>query len=166
MSSRIQSPSIAARAGALWAVPLAAALALGCDAQPAAEPIVAQQSAFTDPPPDDPCATTKCPDGTHCEVENVQCFVAPCPPSVACVPNDTVVRCGGIAGIPCPGDDVCVDDPSDDCDPNAGGADCIGICQPRFACEATCARFCEFGNVLDADGCPTCQCNPPPTAED
>jgi hypothetical protein len=36
--------------------------------------------------------------------------------------------CGGIAGIPCPEGLVCVDDPSDDCDPNQGGADCGGIC--------------------------------------
>jgi len=36
--------------------------------------------------------------------------------------------CGGIAGIPCPEGLACVDDPSDDCDPNEGGRDCIGIC--------------------------------------
>lgn len=36
--------------------------------------------------------------------------------------------CGGIAGIPCPGRGVCIDDPTDSCDPNNGGADCGGIC--------------------------------------
>ena len=36
--------------------------------------------------------------------------------------------CGGIAGFPCPGDKTCVDDPSDNCDPARGGADCGGIC--------------------------------------
>lgn len=36
--------------------------------------------------------------------------------------------CGGIAGFSCPGDMKCVDDPSDDCDPAKGGADCAGIC--------------------------------------
>jgi hypothetical protein len=36
--------------------------------------------------------------------------------------------CGGIAGFPCPGGKKCVDDPSDDCDPTRGGADCSGIC--------------------------------------
>jgi hypothetical protein len=36
--------------------------------------------------------------------------------------------CGGIAGIPCPDGSTCVDDPSDDCDPKNGGADCGGIC--------------------------------------
>jgi hypothetical protein len=36
--------------------------------------------------------------------------------------------CGGIAGIACPEGLVCVDDPSDSCDPEQGGADCGGIC--------------------------------------
>lgn len=36
--------------------------------------------------------------------------------------------CGGIAGIPCPEDQTCIDDPGDDCDPAQGGADCPGIC--------------------------------------
>lgn len=36
--------------------------------------------------------------------------------------------CGGIAGIPCPDGQACIDDPSDDCDPKRGGADCGGIC--------------------------------------
>jgi uncharacterized small protein (DUF1192 family) len=37
-------------------------------------------------------------------------------------------RCGGIAGLTCPDDLVCIDDPADDCDPACGGADCGGIC--------------------------------------
>ncbi len=36
--------------------------------------------------------------------------------------------CGGIAGIPCPPGQQCVDNPSDGCDPQNGGADCGGIC--------------------------------------
>jgi hypothetical protein len=36
--------------------------------------------------------------------------------------------CGGIAAIPCPTGKACVDDPSDDCNPAKGGADCSGIC--------------------------------------
>jgi hypothetical protein len=39
--------------------------------------------------------------------------------------------CGGIAGIQCPGNKVCVDDPNDNCDPNQGGADCPGICEAK-----------------------------------
>jgi len=53
-------------------------------------------------------------------------------PSVcSCVPDTTVpekVQCGGFAGLPCPGIGRCVDDPSDDCDPRQGGADCAGLC--------------------------------------
>ena len=40
-------------------------------------------------------------------------------------------RCGGFTGKPCPRGLVCVDDPTDDCDPDDGGADCGGICVPR-----------------------------------
>ncbi|KAG2383117.1 hypothetical protein C9374_004454 [Naegleria lovaniensis] len=29
-------------------------------------------------------------------------------------------------------------------------------------CGATCAIFCEHGNVMDERGCPTCSCLPPP----
>lgn len=36
--------------------------------------------------------------------------------------------CGGIAAIRCPANQVCVDDPSDKCDPSKSGADCSGIC--------------------------------------
>jgi hypothetical protein len=39
------------------------------------------------------------------------------------------VACGGIAGLKCPAGQVCVDDPTDTCDPTKGGADCAGICQ-------------------------------------
>lgn len=40
--------------------------------------------------------------------------------------------CGGIAGIPCPQDQACIDDPRDSCDPEKNGADCPGICEvPR-----------------------------------
>lgn len=39
--------------------------------------------------------------------------------------------CGGISGIPCPDGMKCVDDPSDDCDPKNGGADCFGICMAK-----------------------------------
>jgi hypothetical protein len=40
------------------------------------------------------------------------------------------MACGGIAGLPCPSPLVCVDDPTDTCDPALGGADCAGICVP------------------------------------
>ena len=55
--------------------------------------------------------------------------------AVACPPHKggglTKIFCGGIAGIPCPGNLVCVDDPRDDCCPQNGGADCSGLCARR-----------------------------------
>ena len=108
------------------------------------------------------------------------------PPDRGVHPDVPKVFCGGIAGIRVPGLGECVDDPSDSCDPKAGGADCGGVCQcienvaciagtvfdssPNVctcvpkppSCGGVCAIFCEFGNVLDDKGCPTCACNPPP----
>jgi hypothetical protein len=69
--------------------------------------------------------------------------------------------CGGIAGIPCPGSGRCVDDPSDDCSPKTGGADCSGIC----ICPAV--STCPAGSQWDSsaavcacvkDECPTNPC--------
>jgi len=37
--------------------------------------------------------------------------------------------CGGIAGIACADGHACVDDPTDSCDPDNGGADCGGVCK-------------------------------------
>lgn len=88
--------------------------------------------------------------------------------------------CGGIAGFPCSEGFVCVDDPSDDCDPNNGGADCGGIClrdkgkdrrKPRCNDPSRiyvsrspdkCAAirfFCEPGKVAFFDDC-GCGCEP------
>lgn len=78
--------------------------------------------------------------------------------------------CGGIAGIPCPSGYTCVDDPTDSCDPNLGGADCGGICK-RVHCRKSyishdlnqCALiryFCADGQYPFSDargcGCSTC----------
>jgi len=38
------------------------------------------------------------------------------------------------------------------CPPNADGGKCGPVCD----------IFCQYGNVLDASGCPTCACNPGP----
>ena len=61
--------------------------------------------------------------------------------------------CGGFAGIPCPGAGRCVDDPSDSCDPKAGGADCGGIC----SCVET--VLCVQGSHFDGDPA-VCACVP------
>lgn len=76
-----------------------------------------------------------------------------------CAPPDPGF-CGGIAGIPCPKGQECIDDPSDDCDPNNGGADCSGICipatnPPRF-CGGIAGFPCPAGQKCvddPSDGC-------------
>jgi hypothetical protein len=74
--------------------------------------------------------------------------------------------CGGFAGLQCATGFACVDDPSDDCDPTAGGADCAGVC---VACDErslhrkyverstdACSRIrfrCDDGEVPFSDSC-------------
>src|SRR5262249_25897388 len=149
------------------------------------------------PPPTDLCAAVLCPAGSTCDPTTGKCIPSPnacaavlCPAGSICDPAtgkciDTKVSCGGLIGKPCPGMGRCVDDPSDGCDPNAGGADCGGICScvqnvlcsanSKFdsspsvcacvpngpTCGPVCDIYCQYGNVLDANGCPTCKCNPP-----
>ncbi|MBI4509231.1 MAG: protease complex subunit PrcB family protein [Deltaproteobacteria bacterium] len=63
--------------------------------------------------------------------------------------------CGGIAGFPCPGLGTCVDDPTDDCDPRRGGADCGGVC------ECTALAKCVEGHFWDSSP-EVCACVPLP----
>jgi hypothetical protein len=84
--------------------------------------------------PDDPCASVSCAEGSQCEVQPDG--------TAACVAVGPF--CGGIAGFPCPGAGTCVDDPTDDCDPNMGGADCGGRC----VCNAL--GLCVDGFVWDS----------------
>jgi hypothetical protein len=42
--------------------------------------------------------------------------------------GDSQLFCGGVAGLQCPDGLVCIDDPTDDCDPNTGDVDCGGVC--------------------------------------
>jgi hypothetical protein len=125
-------------------------------------------------PPADPCATVRCAAGTHCEAQGRRAICAPDEPVNPCAvtlcPGDTLCEvidgeavctpnapptgpfCGGIAGIPCPGAGSCVDDTSDDCDPENGGADCGGVC--------TCGNvllLCIEGTVFD-DSPEVCAC--------
>jgi hypothetical protein len=69
----------------------------------------------------------------------------------ACAPKGPA--CGGIAARPCPGAGQCADDPSDNCDPNQGGADCGGIC----SCIET--QLCVRGDHFDSDPA-VCACVP------
>jgi hypothetical protein len=101
----------------------------------------------------DPCAVILCATGTHCEEGE-------------CVPNGRVI-CGGIAGFECPGAGECVDDPSDDCHPDSGGADCGGVC--LCAAEGVCKRgqiwnsspgVCACESAKGAAECGDVKCGP------
>lgn len=104
------------------------------------------------------CAVTLCPTGTTCVVEGTparaqcvpidKCAVVRCAAGThcvagSCIPDEPKVFCGGIAAFPCPGAGKCVDDPSDDCDPRNGGADCGGMC----ICRRT--GICPIGSHWD-----------------
>ena len=65
------------------------------------------------------------------------------------------VFCGGFAGVACPSGFACVDDPSDSCDPAAGGADCGGMCVPA-AGESCGPNTCETGEVCCNASCGIC----------
>ena len=61
-------------------------------------------------------------------------LMTPSAEAVGCPPASgpyTNIFCGGIAGIECPGNLVCIDDPRDNCCPQTGGADCGGVCARR-----------------------------------
>ncbi len=73
------------------------------------------------------------------------------------------VSCGGIGGFRCPEGSICVDDPTDDCDPATGGADCLGICRPAcgdtvcgagdYCCNASCGICAPIGGSCTQEFC-------------
>jgi hypothetical protein len=101
------------------------------------------------------CDSLVCPDAQHCELQEIVCITTPCDPIPTCVDDvpTTGPFCGGIAGFPCPGEGECVDDPSDDCDPAMGGADCGGVC----TCPVI--GLCVAGQVWN-DSPEVCGCMP------
>jgi hypothetical protein len=105
----------------------------------------------------DPCAGLPTP--TPIPPPSARC----CVPGQSCIP-ELPQCCGGIAGLGCPEGQTCVDDPTDQCDPNTGAADCFGVCvanQPE-ACtrDADCPPSrapcvsCSDGS----EACPTSVC--------
>jgi hypothetical protein len=105
------------------------------------------------------CGSMTCGDGETCC--NATCGICTRPgegcTKQLCPPEGEPQRCGGFAGFPCPGLGDCVDDPSDDCDPQNGGADCGGICK----CSAGPTVLCQQGMPFNDDP-HVCSCAPPP----
>lgn len=106
-----------------------------------------------------PCGPTTCPEGQVCC--NESCGICT-PPGGSCIqifcgddggedPGPSLVACGGITGEACPEGFTCVDDPTDDCDPATGGADCLGVCQRTCQSDADCLDG-------DSDACTGAAC--------
>lgn len=76
-----------------------------------------------------PVACAPCADGSLACPRSVCDEAGRCRVDVRACPEPGF--CGGFAGFECPEGMACVDDESDDCDPNACGADCTGICIPE-----------------------------------
>jgi hypothetical protein len=128
------------------------------------------------PPPD--TKTAICNANNKCEAvetEGMSCgghAINPrqCPAGYQCLghqmawdaPGKCYKLCGGIASLPCSDGtlNTCVDSPNDGCDPNAGGADCGGICHQ---CGNVAAK-CQPGYHFDWLDC-NCVQDPTPPAD-
>lgn len=90
--------------------------------------------------------------GDCCDDVNEACGIGPEPQPQTC---------GGFLGTPCPEGLECVDAPDDGCDPEMGGADCIGICveeEPPPFCGGIANLPCPEGLVCVDD--PNDSCDP------
>ncbi|KLU87193.1 hypothetical protein MAPG_06195 [Magnaporthiopsis poae ATCC 64411] len=68
-----------------------------------------------------------CPKGHICidDPRKPSCGMACGIPGICVEP----IPCMGFVGKPCEDENkICVDDPTDTCDPNNGGRDCLGLC--------------------------------------
>ena len=92
----------------------------------------------------DPTAPTQCCIDSDCPTPGAPCILcadgsSACPISFCdrgtgqcrlAFQTCPAASCGGFAGLACPEDQECIDDPRDACDPNVGGIDCSGVCVP------------------------------------
>lgn len=143
--------------------PACDAIIAGCDCGPTANFVegrgcVASNECGAGCSSDDDCdATHRCAKANDCDPATTPCQPADrgqcvplysgclhddeCEPGESCLPTP---------GAPCP-----VDDPT--CVPTAG------VCVAGPACEPVmCDLWCEHGFLVDAAGCETCACQPPP----
>ncbi|XP_067937180.1 antistasin-like [Watersipora subatra] len=102
------------------------------------------------------------------------CPLRGCPCENGFVPPDLSCVCGR-ALCPCPVSCPTLTCPVN-CEAGSGwavGPDGCNMCEcrprdtirhtrPVLECPPVCEMYCEHGNVLDSNGCATCQCKPPP----
>ncbi len=104
----------------------------------------------------DECLTdgTGCPTGQQCQVSADEAEPNNCIDELA------IESCGGFLGLSCPAGKWCVDNPTDDCDPNSGGSDCAGLCLSPvlLECGRDTDQSCPDG--LNCVEIPTPQCDP------
>lgn len=144
------------------------------------------------PPPPVECVDlldeASCSADTSCRAVYVEvpCVCPGCAPGAECPPCDcappTFVGCEDRTGCDGLDENTCNADPTcealyatpacfsapeqDPCvEPGCGG--CTGEpsfagCRERVACPLILCQPCEFGAVIDANGCATCECLPPP----
>jgi hypothetical protein len=130
------SPSPGRSRAWLASLPLGLLLLGACDHEDTAP----REGELQDPISCGGCTGLVCPDGLSC-VDDPQDDCDPAQGGADCMgvceaavddhepkPHEPIA-CGGFAGILCPDHLICVDDPKDDCDPDQGGADCMGICE-------------------------------------
>ncbi|MBW2418550.1 MAG: BPTI/Kunitz domain-containing protein [Deltaproteobacteria bacterium] len=130
----------------------------------------------------DTCRGVDCERGEHCELVDVLCVRAPCPPVAMCVQNDPPDPC---ADVVCEDDEVCVHRPGL---PRPAGAESVeirqdpvvilpiqwpGVCVPRDPCETMICRVDEICRPIpqlcsvDSPACPPIgRCFPDITCED
>lgn len=106
----------------------------------------------TEPATSEPsCADLRCGAGEHCEVVEVQCIRAPCPPLPQCVPDPTAC-----AAVRCMSGTRCVEEAGTArCVPEEGGVPCgSAVCAAgQVCCNASCGICTEPGGVCIQQAC-------------
>ena len=95
----------------------------------------------------------QCASGEHCELVQVQCVKAPCPPLPKCVGGTaSTARCGSRGSAPCPAEQYCAFPADSQC----GATDAGGSCTPKpQACTQQYDPVCgcdgkTYGNACSA----------------
>lgn len=109
------------------------------------------------------CNTVKCSAGHHCELQEVQCIRAPCPPQPACVPDREKDPCATVkcaAGTHCEAKEVqCIRAPCPpiaECVPDLGGGAKCGknTCGPgTYCCNPSCGTCAPKGGACTQQFC-------------